>query len=253
MLKRAARGRLFMTLHGSLSLHGLFAGQRRILARLGVAEAKRFARDTAGVAAIEFAFVIPIFIILFFGAVEYSKYTMESRRAEMAVDFAAEYLSRDGDGMLEVAERHIVEDIWMIMNPTSYLATELRGGQWANGYSRALASVRFEKTSGCSKDCAYVPKVVWSFLFQDVIEKPVSVQCELTVVANTASLDGTNIREGVTGRAPVIIADFTYPYKPLLEGWLLPATELHVNAVKRTRNGVALDHVSDSFVKRCDV
>ncbi|MDZ7603788.1 MAG: TadE/TadG family type IV pilus assembly protein [Hoeflea sp.] len=220
--------------------------QRR--ARAGLT---RLAAHTGGAAALEFAFVIPIFIILFFGAVEFSKYTMESRRAEMAVDFAAEYLSRDGDGILQVAERHVVEDIWMIMNPTAYLATELRDGQWANGYSRALASVRFEKKSGCSTNCTYEPKVVWSFLYQDVVEKPVSVKCALKVVPNTAALDGSNIRQGVTGRAPVIIADFTYPYKPLLEGWLLPATELHVNAVKRTRNGAVLDHVPDWAVTRC--
>lgn len=213
---------------------------------------KRFFKDIRGAAAVEFAFVIPIFITLFFGVVEYSKYSMESRRAEMAVDFAAEYLSRDGDGTLEVAERHVVEDIWMIMNPTSYLATELRDGLWANGYSRALASVRFEKQSGCSENCAYEPKVVWSFLFQDVVQNPVSIQCELKVVPNADSLDGSNIRQGATGRAPVVIADFTYPYKPLLEGWLLPAIDLHVSAVKRTRNGAVLDHVSDWLVKRCD-
>ena len=76
------------------------------------------ARDRSGVAAVEFALIIPVFMTLFFGVVEYSKYTMETRRAQMAVDAAADYLSRDNDGTLQMAERHIVEDIWMIMNPT---------------------------------------------------------------------------------------------------------------------------------------
>lgn len=251
MLTRVAFERIGKARAGCLFLHEVISKPLHTIARQALVRQKRFASDTGGVAALEFALVIPIFIILFFGAVEFSKYTMESRRAAMAVDFAAEYLSRDGDGMLQNSERHVVEDIWMIMNPTSYLATELRDGQWANGYSRAFASVRFEKTSGCINNCAYEPKVLWSFLDPDVVENPVSVQCELEVVANTTRLDGSNIREGSTGRAPVIIADFTYPYKPLLEGWLLPATELHVHAVKRTRNGAALDHVPNNLVKRC--
>lgn len=210
-----------------------------------------FKRDQQGVAAIEFALVFPVFIILLFGAIELANYNMQTRRAAMAVSFAAEYISRDGDGLMEVSERHVVEDIWMIMNPTADLATKVKDGLWANGYSRALSSVRFEKQSGCVTNCAYVPKVVWSFLYQDNTETAVSTKCNVDVVANTTKLDGTTIREGATGRTPIVIADFTYPYKPLLEGWLIPRVELHVSAVRRTRNGKVLEHVSDSYVTRC--
>jgi hypothetical protein len=212
----------------------------------------RFHQDRSGVAAIEFALIIPVFFVLFFGVVEYSKYNMETRRAQMAADAAADYLSRDDDGLLELDERHMVEDIWMIMNPTSYLATQLKDGQWADGYARSLASVRFNKQTGCGTDCGYDPEVVWSFLFNQTVTNPVSTACELNVVPNSSTLDGSNIREGSTGRAAVVVADFTYPYKPLLEGWLLPATELHVNATKRTRNGVELEHVADTFTTRCN-
>ena len=128
----------------------------------------------------------------------------------------------------------------------------LHGGLWANGYSRALASVRFNKETGCGTDCGYEPEVLWSFLVNDTVANPVSTACELAVVPNTTALDGSSIRKGWTGRSAVVIADFTYPYKPLLEGWILPARELHVNAVKRTRNGVALEHVADTNVTRCN-
>lgn len=211
----------------------------------------RLIRDVRGVAAIEFALVLPLFITLFFGVVELCNYNLQSRRASMAVNFAAEFLSRDGNNELAVAERHVVEDIWMITNPTAYLATELRDGNWANGYARALASVRFDKTSGCKKDCAYEPETVWSFLYRDVVDQPVSVSCLLDVSQNSDELSGSAIRQGATGRTPVVIADFTYPYKPMLEGWLLPSAELHVRAIRRTRSGVLLEHAPDDFVTRC--
>lgn len=210
-------------------------------------------RDRSGVGTVEFALIFPVFMTLFFGVVEYSKYNMETRRAQMAVDAAADYLSRDDDGMLKVSERQIVEDIWMIMNPTSYLATQLTGNDRPDGYARAFASVRFNKETGCGTDCGYEPEVLWSLLVKSGTENPVSTACELTVVTNSTALDGSNIREGSTGRSAVVIADFTYPYKPLLEGWLLPAKELHVNAIKRTRSGSALDYAgNDSIVTRCN-
>ncbi len=211
----------------------------------------RLLRDRRGVAAIEFALVLPIFITLFFGVVELCNYNLQSRRASMAVNFAAEYLSRDGNNELAVGERHVVEDIWMITNPTAYLATQARDGNWANGYARALASVRFVPKPGCKTNCEYAPQPVWTFLYGDVVKEPVSVACKLDIAANSADISGSTIRTGATGRSPVVIADFTYPYKPMLEGWLLPSVELHVRAIRRTRSGMLLEHVPDDFVTRC--
>ncbi|SIQ87555.1 TadE-like protein [Rhizobium sp. RU33A] len=207
--------------------------------------------DNKGVAAIEFAIIFPLFLVLLFGTIELVNYNMQSRRAAMAANFAAEYISRDGDGVMQVSERHIVEDIWMIMNPTAQAATQVKPGNWANGYSRALSSVRFEKKPGCSSDCPYEPKVVWSFLYQDNVKSPVYMQCDVAVVSNETKLNGGVIRQGATGRVPIVIADFTYPYRPLLEGWLLPSVELHVSASRRTRSGTVLEHASDDFVTRC--
>ena len=57
------------------------AQRKRFMARLRLL--KRIGADRKGVAAIEFAFVFPVFLILFFGVVEYSKFNMETRRAEI--------------------------------------------------------------------------------------------------------------------------------------------------------------------------
>ncbi|WP_332687706.1 TadE/TadG family type IV pilus assembly protein [Devosia sp.] len=212
----------------------------------------RIVFDRRGVAATEFALIVPLLLVVFGGVVELSNFTMQSRRAHQAATLAAEFLSRDGDGMLRVDERHIVEDIWMIANPTAHLATTPRDGAWANGYSRAMASVSFAKDPACrAAECPLLPDVHWSFLYPDIITRPVYTHCDLDIVENTDPLDGMSIRRGVVGDAPVVVVDFTYPYIPLLQGWLFSALELHVSAVRKTRNGVLLDHDPDQLVQRC--
>jgi Flp pilus assembly protein TadG len=196
--------------------------------------------------------LIPLLLMVFMAVVELSNYIMQSRRAHQAAVQVAEFLSRDGDNVLTTAERHVAEDIWMIVNPTAYLSTTPRDGQWANGYSRAYASASFVTDPACkTSPCPLVAKVLWSFLYQDLIANPVYIHCKLDTVDNATALNGHNIRAGLVGAAPVVIVDLTYPYFPLLSGWLFPNLELHVNAVRKTRNGEILDHVQDDFVTRC--
>lgn len=212
----------------------------------------RITRDRRAVAATEFALLIPLLLIVFMAVVELSNYIMQSRRAHQAAVQVAEFLSRDGDNMLTSDERHVAEDIWMIVNPTAHLATTPRDEIWANGYSRAYASASFVTDPKCkTAPCPLVPKVLWTFLYQDIISKPVYTHCKLDIVDNSATLTGQNIRTGLVGAAPVVIVDLTYPYFPLLQGWLFPSLELHVNAVRKSRNGLILDHVADDFVTRC--
>ncbi|MEO0327973.1 MAG: TadE/TadG family type IV pilus assembly protein [Pseudomonadota bacterium] len=214
---------------------------------------KSFRSKEDGIAAIEFALIFPVLLVICLGVIEFSNYTMIERRASLATDFAADYLSRDDDGTLELPERWIVEDIWMMVNPTSFEATQARGGQWANGYSRAFASAKFDPVdSNClGVGCEFDPQVQWSFLFQDIIANPVRVQCEVEIVGNSVPLDGTKIPEGMTGRAPIVIVDFVYPYKPLLGERFFPEQEKHVTAIRKSRDGITLQHVTDSFVEQC--
>ncbi|WP_196260768.1 TadE/TadG family type IV pilus assembly protein [Pelagibacterium limicola] len=211
-----------------------------------------FLADDRGVAATEFALLVPILLTLLLGTIEISNFTLQNRRAHQAAVLAAEFMSRDGDNVLAINERHIVEDIWMITNPTAHLAMVPRDGRWANGYSRALASVEFAPVGNCQGlECPLFPRVNWTFLYQDIISRPVYTRCELELVPNSVPLDGKNIHDGLVGRAPVVVVHFTYPYIPLLQGWLFPTLELHASAVRKTRNSVLLRVEQDGFTRSC--
>lgn len=212
---------------------------------------RRLWRDQGGVAATEFVLVVPMLLVVLLAVIELCNFTLQNRRAQQAVILAAEFMSRDGDNVLSVSERHVVEDIWMIVNPTAHAATVARGGQWANGYSRALSSVDFQAADDCNQDdCELFAEVQWSFLFADIIDNPVSMDCDAEI-SEDDNLNGLNIPVGFVGRAPIVVANFTYPYFPLIQGWLFPALEQHVSAVRKTRNGVALQHQTDGYVDQC--
>ena len=212
---------------------------------------KSVLKDDQGLAAVEFALIFPICLVLFMGVVEICNFSLQSRRADMAVNLAAELISRDTDGLLQISERRTIEDVWMIVNPTAYHDVAGPDGEWANGYSREFASVKFISDKNCSINCSYRPITIWTFLSKDALKNSVSIQCALTVVKNDSDANGSQLRVGTTGRSPIVIADFTYPYEPIFYGFLFHDIELRVSAVRRIRNGLPLDHAPDPLVKRC--
>ena len=56
---------------------------------------RKFLRDTRGIAAIEFAFIAPIMVFLFFATVEGSSALTESRRAEQAANTLADLVAQE--------------------------------------------------------------------------------------------------------------------------------------------------------------
>ncbi|MEL6687956.1 MAG: TadE/TadG family type IV pilus assembly protein [Pseudomonadota bacterium] len=202
----------------------------------------------SGAVSIEFAFTIPILMAIFFAVAEISYFNMNTRRAQQSVDFAAEYLSRDDDNFLTHNERYLAEDIWQIVNATSFINTG--GHAYANSrgnYSRSFSSIEFVRTpTGCTPEdpkCTLEPKMDWSFLATQGIGSPVRRSCDQEVVSNQKTLDKDTLPEGVLGRGSIVVADFTYKYKPFFEAGPLPESENHIYSIRATRGGATLDHV----------
>lgn len=239
------------------------------------------AEDESGAAALEFGLVMPIFVALFFGFVELSAMNLHSRRAQQSVDFAAEYLSRDNDNMLTQEERWVAEDIWQIVNVTSFNTTGGDAYENSRGnYARSFAAADFvvdpttcgtsvtvggvgipgrgkgkgaERGKGKKKghdesvtvsvdtDCEYVPELAWSFLASQGISEPKRRTCDQTLVENNEATDETSLPKGVVSRGAIVIADFTYKYEPFFELGFIPQHEKHLTAIRMSRSGVLLD------------
>lgn len=215
---------------------------------------RKFARSTDGIAAVEFALIFPLFLVIFYGVAEIANYNMIKRRAHQSIDFAVEYISRDDDNMLTSVERMNALDIWAIVNPTSHMATNSDAGRRATGYSRSFAAVEFNpKVPGCmGASCEYEPEVQWTFFWgQQWAEQPVSIQCTLTVVANNMKLDGNKIPEGMLGRSSVVMGDYTFKYKPIFKNNFLAEQDVHVSAIRKTRGSDAIAHPQSQGGTQC--
>lgn len=207
-------------------------------------KAADFKACNRGIAALEFVLIFPVYITIFFAVAELGYYKTVDRRAQISVDFAAEFMSRDNDNILTTEEVWIMEDLWQIVNVTSFFNTG--GDAYANSrgnYARAFSSIGFDKLpAGCApEDCVYEPSVDWTFLGHQGISSPKRRTCQQRMVENSERLDETTLPKAVAGRSALAVADFTYKYNPILDLGLIHEMEKHVIAIRKTRGGMTID------------
>lgn len=216
----------------------------------------RFKREDRGIATLEFALIFPLFITLLYTVAEFSNYTMHKRRAQMAIDFAVEYISRDADNSLSTIERHNSLDMWNIIHPTangSFDGDETR--RQTSGFSRSFAGIEFVATpAGCAPaECVFETDVKWNFYWgggREAPNSPVKIGCSLELVDNTAPLDGANIPRGIPGRSSAIMGIYVVTYKPLFDNKFIKEKDLQVSAIRQARGPKVPSH-NVSGVKQC--
>lgn len=207
-------------------------------------KAADFKACNRGIAALEFVMIFPLYITIFFAVTELGYYKTVDRRAQFAVDFAAEFMSRDDDNILTTEEIWVMEDLWQIVNVTSFFNTG--GDAYANSrgkYARAFSSIGFDKLpAGCApEECMYEPSVDWTFLAHQGVSSPKRRTCQQRLIENSGRLDETTLPKAVAGRSAIAVADFTYKYKPILDLGLINEMEKHVISIRKTRGGDTMD------------
>ena len=215
---------------------------------------RKFGHSHEGVAAIEFALLFPIFIVLFAGTIEFSNYILQIRRGQMAVDFTTDFISRDDDSDMSYIERKRISDIWSWVNPTARYATSARWGYNVEGYSRSYSSIEFEKTAAACINqirCTYDVKPLWVTSDKTGWAKnPQLSTCKQTLVNNYVKVDPDKIPKGLAGRAPIVRSDFSFEYSPYVTfGFdIIPDQTLYVYAIRKVRNGTPIRVSTDEWV-----
>lgn len=209
----------------------------------------RFRREESGIATLEFALIFPLFVTLLYAVAEFTNFTLHKRRAQMAIDFAVEYISRDADNVLTDVERMNGLDMWNIIHPTAngeFSGDETR--RETSWFTRSFAGIEFVATpAGCApEDCVYEPDVDWTFYWGSQkasgVENPIRIQCALELVDNGAKLDGTNIPRGMGGRSSAIMGIFVVRYKPLLDNRFIKEQDFRVSAIRQARGAKVPSH-----------
>jgi Flp pilus assembly protein TadG len=160
---------------------------------------RRYRTDTQGVAAIEFAMIVPIMAVMFIGAVELSQAITVDRRVSQVSSSTADLVAR--------AEKQIsqteISDIMRV------------GGYIVSPYSQSPLRIVIRNITS-SPTNATVTKQSWSCTYEGTGSGGAPVQT--CACDNTAHNIPANL---VTTNDSVVISEVTYAYKPLIFDYFL--------------------------------
>lgn len=184
--------------------HVLTSARRRKPHRLA-----RFVRAREAVAAIEFALVAPLLLVLFAGAIELHNFLRVSRLLEAAADSVA--------GM--VANRRSIKDNDLFVDykalaPLFPPAVAQGGDRFDEQVSYRISHVAMKPTvAGCAVDCTYTGELAWTW-FPRVTDTPLTCGSFGAGPIATAPA-GRTLPADFFGPASVVIVEFGFDYRPL--------------------------------------
>lgn len=157
--------------------------------------ARRLRASTEGVAAVEFAMIVPIMGIMFIGAVELSQAITVDRRVTQVASSTADLVAR--------AEKQISQnEITDIMKV---------GGYVLEPYSKSPLSIVVRNVTSSPAD-ATIAKQSWSCTYNGAGETQ-TCACSNTSYTLPANLVSTN--------DSVVVAEVTYAYNPMVFDYFL--------------------------------
>lgn len=161
---------------------------------------RRFRHDSAGVAAVEFAFLAPILILMTFGTFEVTRALIIHQRFQKATAMIGDLVAREQQ--LGVNSTEARKQLSSVMKAAQQAMAPYSSGPLQMGIYQFRAN---------STDAAK-SRIEWSYAYNNMTVQP----CSLTYGAN--KLVPTNLLS--KGDAAIII-DAKYAYSPLLKN-LLP-------------------------------
>ena len=160
----------------------------------GLQFAKRAASDRSGMAATEFALLLPIMTMLFFGILELSEGMTANRRVAVAVNTAAD-LAAQSQQLSPSQVDALMESVVAILEPASINSVDIN-----------LVSVVLDADGD--------PVVHWSLHWNNDVQgsPPYSEGDEYTALTEAFTLDPNGLAR-LTNRS-IMIVEMSYPYQP---------------------------------------
>ena len=155
----------------------------------------RIRKDRRGVAAVEFALILPVMLLTYFASAEVTKGVLASRRVTMATRTMADLLGQQSATIDKPTLDLIVGAATPVLSPLPTTSTNLQ---------ITLSSVTF-KANGSNYDA----RTDWTYGYNSGTPRPCQV---LNQVANDAPPASTDVPTGFYGPGSIVVADVTYNY-----------------------------------------
>ena len=169
---------------------------------------RRLVRDHRGVAAVEFAIILPLMLTLYLGGVELSQGLITTRRstnvAEALSNLVAEQPVCSANCLTDAGIADVFAAATAIMSPYSTASLKM-----------TVSSVVFYNPAGST---AFNAEPQWTITNNGGTPRPCQI---LTSIANNSNPSPTTIPAGIypavgSATATAIVADVTYTYTPAL-------------------------------------
>ena len=176
--------------------------------------ARRARRDTSGVAALEFALLLPVMLLMYFASAEVTKGVLASRKVTVATRALSDLLGQQASSVNDTVLANIFASASPVMSP--FPTTNL--------LSMTLSSIKFVAQPG--NPANFDAFTAWSASSTSNPLRPCTVK--LTPVANSAAPTPNGVPQGLYGAGTVVVADVTYsypsPFNINVGLWQSPAT-----------------------------
>jgi hypothetical protein len=178
---------------------------------------KEFCGARQAIAAVEFALLLPLLIILMLGSVEVARLIISARNVTAVATTAVEMLSQNGTKKVNYIDLHFATDSTMVIFPQILQDAAQKGISWKTDISVSIAGVLFTGLpANCITNCtSFNANVVWN-------SGPNKRTCGvlLTSSPDTATPSKTTLPADVFPVAPtpgasLLVVDIVYNYTPI--------------------------------------
>lgn len=221
-----------------------------------------------GVAAVEFAMIAPVLIILIMIGVDVGRYLYATEQLSRAANTIGQMLTSSSPQTLGApvtvtdADLQFVRDSAMVIYPDALLDSASKNIAWSMDIAITISSVSFMPGPVACQGATctyYTPKVIWSGGTYPRSCSSVMTAAASTMVPSATTLPvdtfpgpGTGTAGTPTGN--IVVVDISYTYSPLLGAGIFSALMPVINRsvfVAPRYTKVGLNYTGSTFANQC--
>jgi Flp pilus assembly pilin Flp len=200
-------------------------------------------RDRRGVAAVEFAFVAPVLIVVLLAGFDIARYAQTVRRVEAVATSIGQMLSVSTSGQVAVADLRFYEDATMVLLPQVLQDSYQRQISWGNDINITVSSINFS-----GSDPNYVGTVGWS---AGSNLRP--CKTPMTATSDVSPPTAQTLPIDVFGPGSLIVVDIVFNFRPSVSSRILQSMPIVRSYYVQPRYVAALSYAgtAGATVNQC--